>query len=171
MHPSSMEPMPKILTTGPTRFCSALLLNAIVFCGLMGCEPRVAPTREWQPSDHGQPTQADPARTPPQEAESEEGGTERAADALYNVTCSGCHGRDGKGQGPQRPPGASVPDFTDSAFQAARTDVQLMQVLREGRGLMPPFGKQLNDHGLDALIAKVRRFGSGDAVPKAAEAQ
>jgi mono/diheme cytochrome c family protein len=142
-----------------------LLVSALVCGALFGCEQRVAPTREWQPTDHGQPTQADPSRTPPSSTEPEEGGTERAADALYNVSCAGCHGRDGKGQGPQRPPGAPLPDFTDPQFHAQRTDAQLLQVLREGRGLMPPFGKQLNDQGLDALIAKVRRFGAPAAKP------
>jgi mono/diheme cytochrome c family protein len=159
-----MHPMPNILINHSKQLLDALLLSALLCGGLMGCEQRVAPIREWQASDHGQPTQADPDRTPP-EAEPEEGGTERAADALYNVSCAGCHGRDGKGQGPQRPPGAPIPDFTDSQFQAQRTDAQLLQVLREGRGLMPPFGKQLNDQGLSALIGKVRRYGSGGVAP------
>jgi mono/diheme cytochrome c family protein len=145
-----------------------LLLSALLCGALPGCEQRVTPTREWQASDHVQPAQADPDRTPTPTAP-EEGGTERAADALYNVSCAGCHGRDGRGQGPQRPPGAPLPDFTDPKFQAQRTDAQLLQVLREGRGLMPPFGKQLNDQGLGALIAKVRRFGAGEgAAPPAA---
>ena len=162
--------MPKTLwTMHPTERASALWLSALLCGGLMGCEQRVTPTREWQPSDHGQPAQADPARTPPEDAEPEQGGTERAADALYNVSCAGCHGRDGAGQGPARPPGASMPDFTDSEFQAQRSDAQLLQVLREGRGLMPPFGKQLNDQGLAALVDKVRRFGSGGPAPATGE--
>lgn len=163
--------MPKTLRITHPQLANAtrcLLLSALLCGVLSGCERRVTPTREWQASDHGQPTQADPDRTPPAEAEPEEGGPERAADALYNVSCAGCHGRDGRGQGPQRPPGAPLPDFSDPQFQAQRTDAQLLQVLREGRGLMPPFGKQLNEQGLDALVAKVRRFGSPAADRKPA---
>ena len=69
-------------------------------------------------------------------------GTERAAEALFNVSCASCHGRDGRGQGERRPPGAAVPDFTQAAFQAQRSDAQLGEVIRTGRGLMPAFGKQ-----------------------------
>lgn len=160
------------LTSARTELSTLFVLPALVLsvalCGAMsGCERRVTPTRDWQPSDHGQPSQGDPDRTPTETAP-EEGGTERAADALYNVSCAGCHGRDGKGQGAQRPPGAQMPDFSDPQFQAQRTDAQLTQVLREGRGMMPPFGKQLNDQGLEALVAKVRRFGpAAPAVPAA----
>ena len=135
----------------------ALLIGCAVCVSLAGCEHRVTPTREWQPSDHGQPEQADPARTPTPAAP-EEGGPERAADALYGISCAGCHGRDGRGQGLQRPPGAQLPDFTSPEYQASRTDAQLREVIAKGRGLMPAFAKQLNEQALDALVAKVRRF-------------
>jgi len=124
-----------------------------------GCSRRVTPTRDWQPSDHGQPAAPDPQRMPQAAEEApEQGGPERAADALFNMSCASCHGRDGRGQGPQRPPGAQIPDFSDPAFQSARNDVQLRTLIRDGRGLMPGFGKQLNEQGLDALVARVRRF-------------
>lgn len=126
---------------------------------LSACSSRVTPTREWQPSDHGQPVDPDPGRTPAA-AEPEEGGPERAADALFSVSCANCHGRDGRGRGEQRPPGAQMPDFTDQGFQAQRTDDQLSAAIRDGRGLMPAFGKQLNDQGLAALLGRIRRFGS-----------
>jgi mono/diheme cytochrome c family protein len=137
----------------------ACALSGLCVCAtaLSGCDRRVTATREWQPSDHGQPEQADPSRTPPP-AEPEEGGPERAAEALFSVTCASCHGRDGRGLGEQRPPGAPIPDFTSQAFQAQRTDAQLGEVIANGRGLMPAFGKQLNDAGLAALVARVRRF-------------
>jgi mono/diheme cytochrome c family protein len=51
-----------------------------------------------------------------------------------------------------------VPDFTTAEYQASRTDEQLREVIIKGRGLMPPFGKQLNEQALDALVGKVRRF-------------
>ena len=140
-------------------------LCGLIALGLIACESRPTPTREWQPSDHGQPAQADPARTPTPAAP-EEGGSGRAAEALFNVSCASCHGRDGRGQGPGRPPGAQVPDFTLPDYQAQRTDEQLGEVIRNGRGLMPPFGKQVNEQGIAALVAHIRRFGAAEAAPK-----
>jgi mono/diheme cytochrome c family protein len=124
---------------------------------LMACNGRGEPQREWRPEDHGQPAQLDPSRTP-EPAPAEQGGVDRAAEALFNVSCASCHGRDGVGQGPGRPPGAQLPDFTARQFQTQRSDADLMQVIRDGRGLMPPFGKQVNEQGLAALVARIRRF-------------
>lgn len=53
-----------------------------------------------------------------------------------------------------------MPDFTSPDFQKQRTDAQLLAVIRDGRGMMPPFGKQLNEQGLSALVQHVRRYGS-----------
>jgi mono/diheme cytochrome c family protein len=127
---------------------------------LLACDSRVSPQREWRPSDHGQPAEVDPSRVPQAAATTEEGGVDRAAAALWNVSCASCHGRDGRGQGPSKPPVAQIPDFTLADFQKQRTDAQLLAVIREGRGMMPPFGKQLNDQGLTALVQHVRKFGA-----------
>jgi mono/diheme cytochrome c family protein len=145
---------------------STCVLVALCLClpQLSACSGRVAPTREWQPADHGQPVDPDPGRTPAAE-EPEEGGPERAADALFSVSCASCHGRDGRGQGEQRPPGAQLPDFTDRGFQAQRTDEQLSAVIRDGRGMMPAYGKQLNDQGLTALLGRIRRFAAPAPAP------
>ena len=129
----------------------------VVGLGLGACDVRVAPQREWRPDDHGQPAAAEASdqATPP---EPEQGGVERAADALYSISCASCHGADGRGQGAGRPPGAQLPDFTVATFQKQRSDAELLQVIRDGRGLMPPFGKQVNEQGQAALVAKIRRF-------------
>jgi mono/diheme cytochrome c family protein len=137
-------------------------LCAVLGALLIACDSRPAPKREWRPEDHGQPADIDPARVPAASspAEAEQGGVSRAAAALFNVSCAGCHGRDGKGQGVARPPGAQLPDFTSADFQKQRTDAQLIQAIREGRGMMPGFGKQVNDQGLAALVAHVRAYGA-----------
>ena len=50
--------------------------------------------------------------------------------------CAACHGGDGKGLGPGVNPklakGALPRDFTDRAWQAARTDGELMWILQHG---------------------------------------
>jgi mono/diheme cytochrome c family protein len=130
----------------------------LLLAACAACSSR-APLREWRAEDHGQPSQADPARTPT-DVEPEQGGPERAVDALYNVSCASCHGRDGRGQGVSKPPGAQMPDFSAEAFQTQRTDVQLLDAIRNGRGMMPAFGRQVNEQGLSALVGRVRRFGT-----------
>jgi mono/diheme cytochrome c family protein len=139
-------------------------LCAVLGALLIACDSRVAATREWRPEDHGQPAEIDPSRVPAAStpAEAEQGGITRAAAALWNVSCAGCHGRDGKGQGPARPPGAQLPDFTAAEYQKQRSDEQLLQVIRDGRGMMPGFGKQLNEQGMAALIAHVRAYGAAE---------
>jgi len=133
------------------------VLVSVVAPLLVACDGRVTPLREWRPEDHGQPSAPSPTDEPPVR-EPEQGGVERAADALYSVSCATCHGRDGRGQGVGRPPGAVLPDFTSIEFQKQRSDLELLDVIRAGRGLMPPFGKQVNEQGLAALVARIRRF-------------
>ncbi|HKU43321.1 MAG TPA: cytochrome c [Polyangiales bacterium] len=141
----------------PSALCAAFAAL------LLACTSRPEPTREWRPEDHGQPADIDPARVPAAagQAEPEAGGVSRAAAALWNVSCASCHGRDGKGQGPGRPPGAQLPDFTSAEYQKQRSDQDLLSVIKDGKGMMPGFGKQLNEQGLSALLSHVRSFGAG----------
>ena len=135
------------------------MLCAALSLVLLACDSRVAPQREWRPEDHGQPVEADPSRVPQAAPSTEVGGVERAAAALWNVSCASCHGRDGRGQGPSKPPGAQMPDFTSADLQKQRTDAEFAQVISQGRGMMPPFGKQVNEQGLQALVQHIRKFG------------
>jgi mono/diheme cytochrome c family protein len=48
-----------------------------------------------------------------------------------------------------------APDLTAAAVQE-RSDPELAAVIREGRGVMPGFGDQLNDRGIQALVGHVR---------------
>jgi mono/diheme cytochrome c family protein len=142
-----------------------LLVASFAFAAACGEPP---PKREWRPEDHGQPAVSAPEREPQERTqETSEQTMARAAAALWNASCAGCHGRDGRGQGSARPPAAQMPDFTTAEWQTARSDAQLEQVIRDGRGMMPPFGKQVNDNGISALIAHIRRFApaAGSAPP------
>lgn len=79
-----------------------------------------------------------------------------AAAALYRARCAACHGASGRGDGPAAPPGATTPDLSDAELQASRTDDDLARVIREGRGMMPGFGADINEQGIAALIAHLR---------------
>jgi mono/diheme cytochrome c family protein len=137
--------------------CAAIWALAALAAGC-GDPP---PKREWTPADHGHPEVPDSARVPaePEAEPSPERTRARAAAALWNASCASCHGRDGRGQGAGRPPGAQIVDFTQPDFQSGRSDSQLAQVIRDGRGLMPEFKKQINEQGVGALIAHIRALG------------
>ena len=77
---------------------------------------------------------------------------------VYASTCARCHGASGKGGlalGGMPPPR----DFTDSAFQASRSDTQLKEAIRSGKPPgMPAFGTILDDAQLTGLVAQIRSF-------------
>lgn len=80
----------------------------------------------------------------------------RAAQALWNVSCAGCHGREGRGDGVSRPPGATLPDLAASAWQDARTDDAIAKAIHDGRGMMPEFGSKMHAEAIRALVTHVR---------------
>ena len=86
------------------------------------------------------------------------------AERTFNTVCGRCHGSDGKGG--VAPEGVNAPrNFCDSAFQASRTDEQLKQAIRLGKGAMPGFGNLFSDVDLQGLVHKVRSFDPGVKKP------
>ena len=82
----------------------------------------------------------------------------------FRKVCGRCHGADGKGG--VAPEGANPPrDFHDAAFQATRTDAQLIQAIRLGKGAMPGYGNLLSDVDLEGLVRKIRSFDPGAKKP------
>jgi mono/diheme cytochrome c family protein len=72
--------------------------------------------------------------------------------------CVTCHGKDGKGV---TIPGHSPRDFTDAQWQEARTDGELMWVLRNGSpgtGMPVRVGKVLNENEGWSVIHFIRTF-------------
>jgi mono/diheme cytochrome c family protein len=120
------------------------------------------PVREWRPEDHGQERpRAGSTQTAPAEDDkpvSAEEAEARATLALWNVTCSTCHARDGRGGGPGLPPGAKVPDLTDPGYASTRSDEQLATSIREGKNMMPAFGVQLGPTGVAVMVKHVRKL-------------
>ena len=82
----------------------------------------------------------------------------QSAEQTFATVCARCHGLDGKG-GVASLEGSNAPrNFVDGAFQASRTNEELKQVIRKGKGAMPPFGNLFGDAVLAALVHKVRTF-------------
>ena len=76
---------------------------------------------------------------------------------IFAMVCARCHGADGKGG--LAAAGANAPrNFCDAAFQGSRTDDDLKQVIRKGKGGMPAFGNLFTDPELAGLVRKVRSF-------------
>ncbi len=77
--------------------------------------------------------------------------------ALFEQVCARCHGRTGVGD-PVQKISLGVPDMTDPAWQAARTDDDIRRTIREGSKShkMPGFGDFYKPAQLDALARHVR---------------
>jgi mono/diheme cytochrome c family protein len=80
---------------------------------------------------------------------------------LYVERCSGCHGDDGKGDGPAA--AALVPkpkNFREPVFWQDRTANDLKAVVRKGKvgTMMPPFAGVLTDDEIDAVVRYLERF-------------
>ncbi len=139
-------------------------LALILGCSLVACDD--TPTRVWQPTDHSQPpglgnTPAPAASTPP----SSEVAGARAGAALFRAHCASCHGVEGRGDGPSAPPMARPADLTAVAWQTSRTDAQITEAIRLGRGAMPGFGDRIQQAGITALVAHVRSLGARPPSP------
>jgi cytochrome c553 len=74
---------------------------------------------------------------------------------IFQRTCSGCHGPDGRGT---TRPGLTKPprDLTRAEFHAKVTDDELLQVIRIGKGQMPAFGGLMAESDLRDVISFIR---------------
>ena len=76
---------------------------------------------------------------------------------IYAEKCSVCHGAGGKGDGPG---GAALNpkprDHTNGAYMNARTDDQLLEFIRNGKGNMPAWKTVLSDEEIHAVLKHVR---------------
>jgi mono/diheme cytochrome c family protein len=80
---------------------------------------------------------------------------------VVQTNCVLCHGESGKGDGPG---GATLNpkprDWTDHAYMGSQTDEQLYQVIYNGKGMMPAWGKMgtLTESEIRSAILKVRTY-------------
>jgi mono/diheme cytochrome c family protein len=87
-----------------------------------------------------------------------------AAVRVYRTTCLKCHDTDGKGE-IVRDVMSKVPDFTDAAWHATRTDAELGRSILEGKGKsMPAMRNKLGGVDVAQMVAFVRGFRDGKQV-------
>lgn len=77
---------------------------------------------------------------------------------LYNSKCALCHAKDGAGTSSWKAKGQ--PDFKDAQWQKSRSDAQIADGIRNGRGkFMPAFKSKLTEEQINGLVRIVRGFG------------
>jgi mono/diheme cytochrome c family protein len=72
---------------------------------------------------------------------------------LYQVSCVTCHGMDGQGTDFARR--WNVPDLSSGMVQA-KSDDELLSIIKNGRNQMPPWGGAYSEEQLQALVAHLR---------------
>jgi mono/diheme cytochrome c family protein len=79
--------------------------------------------------------------------------------ALFARNCQSCHGKDGRGTR-LRQHAPSAPDFTNSSWQDARSNTQILVTILEGKGNeMPSFNEHLSRNEVRDLVGFIRRMG------------
>jgi len=76
---------------------------------------------------------------------------------VYQQRCALCHGPEGKGDGPAAAGLNPKPrNHTDGKYMSTRTDEQLLEVIRHGKGGMPAWGGILTETEINAVLKHVR---------------
>lgn len=76
---------------------------------------------------------------------------------VYAQHCALCHGAGGKGDGPAAATLKTRPrNHTDGAYMNSRTDAQLLNSIRNGKGAMPAWKGSLSESEIQAVLGHVR---------------
>lgn len=154
------------------RWLARLFPLALATTTLAACNEQPPDLREWRPSDHDHTT--NPGNDQVEGGPDAGTAPELAAHGLNEVVivaweqnCVRCHGRFGRGDGPQGPM-VHAADLTNAKWQATVSDDDVFKLIRDGRGLMPAF--PLPDDTLHALVQLIRLLGQATAPPASASA-
>jgi cytochrome c oxidase cbb3-type subunit 3 len=125
------------------------------------CQSPPEDLREWRPTDHRNSGSSGATKKGQVSASATSNlpGVDQVALSTWQNNCVSCHGRVGKGDGPQA--ALYQPrDLSDPAFQATVSDEQLLQSIQEGKGKMPGFA--LPETTAQGLVKLVRLLGRRD---------
>jgi len=86
-----------------------------------------------------------------------------AARIVYSDHCERCHGKTGKGDGPDATKFYTSPrDLTDTSRMSAQSDGELFYKISEGRRPMPEFKIKLTEEQRWQLVLLVRSMAASD---------
>lgn len=90
------------------------------------------------------------------------------AKGLYAIDCAMCHGDNGNGQTDlAKSMSLDIVDFTNASNMAAKTDGDLFDIIRNGKGKMPPEAAgRANDTMVWNLIIYIRKMASPQPAAK-----
>jgi mono/diheme cytochrome c family protein len=137
----------------------------------VACDQAPPDLRPWRPSDHdhtSEPGNNQVVANAGVDPELAARGLNEVALVTWEQNCVRCHGRFGRGDGPQ---GALLhaSDLTNPGFQTTVTDEQIATVIRSGRGQMPAF--PLPDSTLATLVQLIRLLGQSRVQAEAAPSE
>lgn len=146
------------------RWIAVTLLAGGVWMGVLaGCGKKAEDTSTVSTSNTTAPSsnETPPAGTDTTAAPASTEVSMAVGEQVVKERCVLCHGESGKGDGPG---GAALNpkprNWTDHAYMGTRTDDQLYDVIYNGKGAMPAWGKSgiLNESQIRSAILKVRTF-------------
>ena len=128
------------------------------------------PRRNLRTNNHPVPSPSRPVPVNVRPTPSKQNGEHlQPVQELFRQHCARCHGDDGRGRRSRSL--ENVPDFTDAAWQARRTNPQLSASILAGRNdAMPSFDGRLSAAEVRDLVALIRTFGPAAAAPADAPA-
>jgi len=134
---------------------AALGHAAIVGCG-GGSNSSSTQTNQATPDPNANTTPGTtPDVTPPDPGGAVAGSA--AGAQIYSQRCALCHGAEGKGDGPAAASLNPKPrNHTDGSYMNARTNEDLLGVIREGKGAMPAWKSVLSEEEIQAVLQHVR---------------
>lgn len=134
---------------------SALALGAIAGCG-GGSNSGTDNTSTNTP-----PASPAPDTTPSSPGTGANEPAEVVGQRVYSTRCALCHGPEGRGDGPGSAALNPKPrNYHDKAYMASRTDAELLEVIRNGKGAMPKWGAILSEAEMQAVLQHVRGLSS-----------
>ena len=77
---------------------------------------------------------------------------------VYVIDCAMCHGDKGDGKGDMASDIKNVTDFTNPDVQKSATDGHWFQIIRKGKGDMPPEGERAKDDDVWNVVNYIRAF-------------
>lgn len=136
-------------------------LGVFLFATVVACDEPAPDLAEWTVADHhnqGEAKQAQQRSRQPGKPPTYAAPSKR--NPLVEVTwlkqCSNCHGKRGKGDGPESPM-VKARDLTSSEWQSSVTDEQILEVIKNGKGKMPSFSS-FPESMLTSMVAHVRNL-------------